>query len=99
MKISEESLDDIRLKFGGLPIDLPLADFFLLEPSFIAKRKGVDGSGGGGLARAYSFLDLGLTISCKSGFDYLHNFITEQKLCYCEQIKLFVLCLVNPGCK
>ena len=46
MKISEESLDDIRLNF-----DLPLADF-LLEPSFIAKRKGVDGSGGGGLARA-----------------------------------------------
>lgn len=54
MKISEESLDDIRLKFGGLPIDLPLADF-LLEPSFIAKSEGVDGSGGGGLARAYSF--------------------------------------------
>ena len=99
MKISEESLNnDIRLNFGGQPIDLPLADF-LLEPSFIAKSEGVDGSGGGGLARAYSFWDLGLTISCKSGFDYLHNFITEQKLCYFEQIKLFVLCLVNPGCK
>lgn len=39
-------------------VDYPLtflSRIFLLEPSFIAKSEGVDGSGGGGLARAYSF--------------------------------------------